>query len=667
MGTSGLTVSGPVAEHGEPAMDDPRSARSFGRDHRLFLAGLLAVVLAILVVGARAALDEWLPTGDDGFFALRAHDVFSRHPPLLGTASSASTYAATGVNHPGPLQFDLLAVPVALFGIGAGTALGVALTNALAVVGVGWLVQRTAGSRAGLVAVVFMGGLAWALGSALLYTPWGPFAVLMPFGLFLVAVGVAAGGDVVALPVVVVVGSFVLQTHLSTVLLIPSLSLVAVAGVGFWLWRDRRGEPGAWAERRRHATRWGAVAAGLALICWSQPLVQELRPGRGNLTALLGTLDDPSPGTVTASRGLRELAGTVSLPPWWLPPGFQDPGPTLLALPPATWFLVSAAATGLVVAGLVWAVRSGWRRGDRLVVGAATSALVGLLVGYVTLLRAPAYGVMAPVYTRFLWPLAFWVWLSLALAVIRARPAPPIARRWAAPVGAALCVAVGVLALPTVDNGHRLRPVWERHAADFVDAALEAIDGRGPVLVRQVLSPASFTYGPLLMAEFAQHDVPFLVDHPELARQVGGHRVQSEPGTAAVEITIVHETHDAVPGGELIFQREALDPADQDEFEELAEELQSDLDRANPVRLTSGARSSLADAFPNLLEEFDRDAAGGTVEATQVAEIYLLVDLVNPEVGAVVDRDQVDPNRLARWAWLEEATGEGFKVYLLEN
>ena len=57
-----------------------------------------------------------MPIGDDSFFSIRAWDVFTEHPPLLGTWTSASQSVGTNINNPGPLFFDLLAVPVRVFG-----------------------------------------------------------------------------------------------------------------------------------------------------------------------------------------------------------------------------------------------------------------------------------------------------------------------------------------------------------------------------------------------------------------------------------------------------------------------------------------------------------------------------------------------------------------------
>jgi hypothetical protein len=74
--------------------------------------------------------------GDNGLIAVRVRDVFSHHPPLLYTWSTASLWAGFCFNHPGPLLFDLLAVPTALFQGWEGLAVGAALLNGLSLIGI---------------------------------------------------------------------------------------------------------------------------------------------------------------------------------------------------------------------------------------------------------------------------------------------------------------------------------------------------------------------------------------------------------------------------------------------------------------------------------------------------------------------------------------------------
>ncbi len=79
---------------------------------------------AVLGVGG-----GYRPLSDDGILLVRARDVGSVHTPLLGSATSASTVLDRGLNNAGPLYFDLVALPVKVFGPWIGLVVGVALVN----------------------------------------------------------------------------------------------------------------------------------------------------------------------------------------------------------------------------------------------------------------------------------------------------------------------------------------------------------------------------------------------------------------------------------------------------------------------------------------------------------------------------------------------------------
>ena len=98
----------------------------------------IAAVTPFVVATVRAIRDGWYPIGDNAFFALRARDVLTEHHPLLGTWTSASLSVGRNLNNPGPLLFDLLAVP-AKADPAAGLAIGVAAVNVAAIAVIGWL------------------------------------------------------------------------------------------------------------------------------------------------------------------------------------------------------------------------------------------------------------------------------------------------------------------------------------------------------------------------------------------------------------------------------------------------------------------------------------------------------------------------------------------------
>ena len=70
--------------------------------------------IPVIVTVAQAVDARWTPSSDDGMIDLRAFDVLSTHPPLVGQYSQASTL----IEHPayslGPMLYWLLAIPAHL-------------------------------------------------------------------------------------------------------------------------------------------------------------------------------------------------------------------------------------------------------------------------------------------------------------------------------------------------------------------------------------------------------------------------------------------------------------------------------------------------------------------------------------------------------------------------
>ena len=116
----------------------------------------------------RAINRQWIPVGDDAFFTLRARDVFTiDHLPARYVVLLAHG-GAQNLNHPGPLLFDVLALPAKLGG-GTGLAIGSALINAMALLGIAIVGYRRGGAVVEAAAVAVGAVLAWSMGSEVLF------------------------------------------------------------------------------------------------------------------------------------------------------------------------------------------------------------------------------------------------------------------------------------------------------------------------------------------------------------------------------------------------------------------------------------------------------------------------------------------------------------------
>lgn len=243
---------------------------------------LLAILLVLPLVAWSVSwiVHGWIPQGDEGWIALKVHDVFSAHPPIQGMRSTSDgSWPGVWAHHPGPMEFYLLAVPYAAVGYHpAALVVGcLLLTTGLMLIAL-WHAWQ-AGRRAGVTAVVIAIVVSEVLLGPSLVLPWNPWPPVIGVVALLVLVWRLLLGHAEALPWFGGVCSLVLQANLAMVAVLLPLLLV-LAGVGVVRWHRARGAlwplPG-WRPRGRRAVwrRPGVVATALTLACWA-PSIAEL-------------------------------------------------------------------------------------------------------------------------------------------------------------------------------------------------------------------------------------------------------------------------------------------------------------------------------------------------------------------------------------------------------
>ncbi len=479
-------------------------------------------VVPLVIAAVRALATSWIPVGENALMSLRARDVLTAHHPWLGTASSGSLTSGTTVSHPGPLLFDLFAVPVRLMGPGVGLVIGALLLHSAAVLVAGAAARRAGGERLVVVVTLAFIALQWTLGPQLMLDPWNPHIVLMPFLAFLVCLVAVAVGHSRLLWPAVCFGSLVLQTHVSYVLLVPLLALGA-AGACWWH-----------ARADGIVRRDWAVAGGVFALLWAQPVWQQLfGPGPGNLGLLLRSGD--SEGRVGVRLGSRLVAEVVAAPPWWARPSFDRSVrdmPVLDAdggrLPSAEWLIGGALAALLLVALaalLVALAVAAHRRGERVAVAMLAIALGGVCLAVVTTAIIPAAGYgIAPHQLRWLWPLSIWWMAAVAYTAVQLLPSVAdgvVRARWLAPgmavVGIAACIPSYVV------------PVGVARAPGSMDSVRSIVEQvEGVEIPPAVFEPSGMWIGepysvPMIAALLA-NDQPVRVA-PDAAAQYGRDRV----------------------------------------------------------------------------------------------------------------------------------------------
>ena len=261
---------------------------------------VVAVLVAPLVVALVAlASPRWYPILDMAQTELRVRDVWSARPPLIGLAGRIGPFGPDGGSHPGPLSFYAL-WPAwrAAGGTAYGLLIGQVVLDAVALATACWLGFRRAG-RAGLLGVaVTLGILTRAYGAFLLTLPWNPYLPVCWWMVFLLGAWSLLDDDPVAIPVVVVAGSFCMQTHIPYLGLVGG-GVVALAGVlGVRMLRSP--------DRRRAYLPWLIGGALLGAVLWAPPVVDQLTRDPGNLATIREHFSHP-PETPIGDRKSTRL------------------------------------------------------------------------------------------------------------------------------------------------------------------------------------------------------------------------------------------------------------------------------------------------------------------------------------------------------------------------
>lgn len=425
-----------------PAVVSRRAPRALPRIGAALLVTVAVLPLVIALTSFMADPPSIVRESDTALIELDVQDTL-RGEQALGP------YSQYHWHHPGPAWYGLLAPVYTLFGSSAASLDGALLLINLLFAAATVLVAR---SYAGMLGAAVAGGgiLALLAASPQLFTYlWNPLAVVLPTLLVVLLAGRVAAGSTRSIVGLLLVATFLAQTHVGTVPVVFAVSTVAM--VAWTLRRVRRK-----AAHPPPRSGWLArllLAAGLALavVAWLPPVAEWLGGDADNNVALLTEFftTNETDGIVyaesdrTATESLSTVGRAMGVP---FGDDLEAAGfPEAAEATSQTATIRALAAFGL--AGVLLAVGKAWR--DR-----AMTSMALVLAAALTASVLAVQNIVGDVR----WYLLTWAAvLPIAVAVGLARlGAPPLAailarvagrvgrrRRWVRPAGAA--VATGLL------------------------------------------------------------------------------------------------------------------------------------------------------------------------------------------------------------------------------
>ncbi|HEV3266760.1 MAG TPA: hypothetical protein VG014_14655 [Acidimicrobiales bacterium] len=378
---------------------------------------VLAIPFAIILIRFLAASGQHIYLPDD----LALIDLHTRE--ALRWRQQLGVFDHNNWNHPGPSYFYLLSLAYRVLGSGARAEFfGATLLNALAALAcVGVVRRRTTPARAlwaavwigllaGLLAITGPGSMTYSEGGlGALVSPWNPMVVILPLVLFTVLCAAALDRSALSLVGALLVGSFIVQTDISTLPVVAAV--LAVAGVG-WLVTlviDRRRSP----APQHLRPRWW-VTGGLVVFAamWTPPIIQQFTNHPGNFTLIYRFFTSGQPGQ-SFHAALWSVAAVNGI----LVEGPSEVMSSLLGVPPShstitvvVWIAVLLVGAAVTAVGIRQRLRLATGLGALSLVGGGATVLavthvIGLVFGYLV-----AWEIAMPIAALIGLGLVRWPW-----------------------------------------------------------------------------------------------------------------------------------------------------------------------------------------------------------------------------------------------------------------
>jgi len=646
------------------------------RDRLLYRIVAVLGVIPIVVEVVRRGIAGWIPTLDAAPTVMRAKYALGTSPTLVGMFTDSSRHAGAATYFPGAWQLYWLWAPIRLFGSSWGPLIGMGLLNIGWLLLAGWFVKRRLGHRAGAAALCFAAVLNWVLSPALLVSPVPMVMVLPAFVAFCFGSWALAAGDEGVLPLLAVVGNFLLLDHLVLTVLVPAIGGAALAcWIGGVIWQWRRHSDESWPDRRRRSLRAAGGALIVTVLMWLPVVVQQFTHSPGNLTNLWRAGRSQPDAVLSMADAVRRWLSLFLPPDFWLRPSRSTSYLLSTAPPPSTLVTV---AIGLGLGGLVLLLAAGaFRRRDRATLSALLLAAVASVAAWSTIRRAigPVQNPF-PAYVQSSWVVAMFVTFALGYGACRSMPERLRARATGAVVATAVIVAVANLPYAAVNHGVTVassRSVDRSRVLD--DAIFEAVGADTSVALRTG-GYGAYRYTAAAIVALDAAGIDFCADaihqfEPSPISECGARKVD-------YEIRFVRGTgnDEAVDGWRVLRTVTSLSAADEAELERATDRVRAGVAQATArgvgIRFAPAFRRlvesehDLADIRANVADDSILNPSGGLMGTRAARQrLALLVDMAedivraHPRSGypgdvAPLQIPGVSRSELVRWADLTQ-------------
>lgn len=596
------------------------------------IASLLAVV-PVWVAAIRAGVQNTPQIGDAAITVLRARDVFSTNPPLVGMVAAGASGGAHEVYFPGPWQLYVLAGPTQLFGSVWGPVLAMAALNTVWILLACRLLRRRLDRSGALLGIGFLVVFLWSIGSGMLITPVPMDMVTIPFVTFLVAVWATASGDIDALPTLAFVANFLWLSHLVLIMLVPVVGLCGIIGLILVRRGARRG-----GTEQRPARRPLLGAAVITVILWIPPVIDQIRANPGNLGQLFASSGEARETVGSWATAFHVVIEIIARPWFWFrgtlhEPSYAGPpiGPEVIGELTVFDLVAGVLVLGILATLLVLA----HRRRDRTGMWALIVAVVAALASVPNVFLAPtALGIFPFVYLRSLHGVAMFVWFAVALNIWRvvrgrvsARAPTAAAVRWGL-VG--LIGVVTVLNLPTGDKGHGTDAREAKLVRQMNTAVTDALAGTGPVHLRSGWDLSSQIYFGSLALGLADAGIPFCIPG-----QMGPQLGRSCTDNVARTVTVMSDDDGRTNRDNALWSGHNLNRAERDRLDHLNQRWDEWLADQDRLQLTDEAAELMEqDLSPDQIELFEMLAAPDDGDLAGVQHTFPVQSLVGAMILA---------------------------------